>query len=92
MNYIDVRKFGLATGLTELLLYIGCTLIMLIVGHDGSVKLFNIMLHGLDVSTIMSMDLSPKKELLGMVATFILACLIGLSIGAIYNYAFKQKK
>ena len=92
MNYIDVRKFGLATGLTGFLLYIPCTLIMLIVGHDGSVKLFNIMLHGLDVSTIMSTDLSPKKELLGMVATFILAGLIGLSIGTIYNYTLKQKK
>ena len=31
-------------------------------------------------------------HILDMVATFILACLIGLSIGAIYNHFLKQKK
>ena len=53
---INVKKFGFATRLTGALLYLGCAIVMATVGHDSTVKFFNSLLHGLDVSTIVRMD------------------------------------
>jgi len=92
MNHISIRKFGLAFGITGALLYFGCALVMLILGHDSTVKFFNTLLHGLDVSSIIRMDISPVEELLGLVQTFILSWLIGACIAAIYNAANKFHK
>ena len=91
MNYISIRKFGLAFGLTGALLYFGCALTMLILGHDSSVKFFNTLLHGLDVSSIVRMNVSFGEVLTGLVQTFILCWLIGACIAGIYNISFNKK-
>ena len=91
MNHINIRKFGLAFGITGALLYFGCALTMLILGHDSTVKFFNTLLHGLDVSSIIRMDISPVEELLGFVQTFIISWLIGACIAGIYNISVNKK-
>lgn len=53
---INVKKSGFAVGLTMALLYMGCAIVMATVGHDGAVKFFNSLLHGLGVSTIVRID------------------------------------
>lgn len=77
MNHINVKKFGLAFGLTGALLYIGCIILMLLVGHPGTVKFFNSILHGLDVSSIVRMDVPLWEAGVGLIETFILGWLIG---------------
>jgi hypothetical protein len=89
MNRIKVKKFGLAFGLTGALLYIGCILLMITVGHDGTVTFFNSLLHGLDVSTIVRMDVPLWEAGIGIVETFILAWLVGACIAGFYNAAIK---
>lgn len=88
---INVKKFGFATGLTGALLYLGCAVLMTTVGHDGTVKFFNNLLHGLDVSTIVRMDVPLWEFGIGMVTTFILAWLVGACIAGFYN-AFVYRK
>ena len=92
MNHISIRKFGLAFGITGALLYFGCALVMLILGHNSTVKFLNTLLHGLDVSSIIRMDISPVEVLLGLVQAFILSWLIGACIAVIYNAANKFHK
>ena len=92
MNHINIKKFGLSFGMTGALLYFGCALVMFTVGHDNTVKFFNTMLHGLDVSSIIKMDISPVEELIGIVQTFILGWLVGACVAAIYNASFKNSK
>lgn len=57
-NIINVKKFGFAVGITLALLYLGCAIVMATVGHDGTVSSSNSLLHGLDVSTIVRMNVS----------------------------------
>src|SRR5450759_3969318 len=82
MNYISIRKFGLAFGMTGALLYSGCALLMRIVGHERTVTFFNTLLHGLDVSSIIRMDVSVAEVFIGLTQTFILSWLIGSCIAA----------
>ena len=91
MNHISIRKFGLAFGITGALLYFGCAMVMLLLGHDSTVKFFNTLLHGLDVSSIIRTDITVVEQLLGLVQTFILSWLIGSCIAGIYNAALKSK-
>lgn len=91
MDHINIRKFGLAFGITGALLYFGCTVVMLLLGHDSTVKFFNTLLHGIDVSSIIRMDIALVEVLLGLVQTFILSWLIGACIAGIYNATIKSK-
>jgi carbon starvation protein CstA len=90
MNHISIKKLGLAFGLTGALLYFGCVLVMSTVGHDKTVLFFNSLLHGIDVSSVIRMNISPVEELIGIVQTFILSWLIGACVAAIYNVSFKK--
>lgn len=89
---INIKKFGLACGLTGVLLYLGCMILMLTVGQDGTVKFFNSLLHGLNVTTIIRMDIPIWEAGLGLVQTFILCWLIGACIAAFYNAFLKNQK
>ena len=91
INSISIKKIGLAFGMTGALLYTACALIMLIFGHDGTVNFFNMLLHGIDVSTIIKMNVSLREELLGIVQTFIIGWLTGACIAIIYNGSFNKK-
>lgn len=91
MSHINIRKLGLAFGLTGALLYVGCAVVMLTLGHNSTVKFFNSLLHGLDVSSIIRMDIPLVEVLTGLVQTFIISWLIGACIAGIYNVSFNKK-
>lgn len=91
MYRLNIKKLGFAFGLTGALLYLGCMIVMATAGKEGSITFFNSLLHGLDVSSIIRMDVPLLEALLGIVQTFILWWLIGASIGAFYNAQIKVK-
>jgi hypothetical protein len=87
---LNVKKLGFAAGLTGALLYLGCIFVMFTAGHEGSVAFFNSLLHGLDVSTIIRMDIPLWEAGLGIIQTFILGWLVGACIAALYNWQIKK--
>jgi len=91
METLNVKKLGLALGLTGVLLYIGCILIMLIAGREGTIFVFNSFMHGLDTETIIRMDIPLIDTLLGLVITFALGWLSGVLIAFFYNLSTQSK-
>ena len=91
MNYINVKKFGFAVGATGALLYLGCMLVMFVIGSDNAARFFNTLLHGLDVSGIIRMNMPFWEAVIGIVETFILGWLTGACIAAIYNATVRTK-
>ena len=85
MNRIKIARFALAFGTTSALLYFGCVLVMLVAGREVTVQFFNSLLHGLDVSSIIRMDMPLWEAGIGLAETFILGWLVGATIAAIYN-------
>ena len=90
MNRINIRKFGLAVGTTAALLYIGCILVMLTVGREGTIQFFNNLLHGLDTSTIIRMNVPVLEAIIGIVQTFVLGWLSGACVAGIYNFSIAK--
>ncbi len=89
MNRINIKRFGLALGITGALLYLGCMLLVATVGHTGTVNFFNSILHGLDVSSIIRTDIPLWEAGLGIVETFIISWLLGACIAVFYNLTSK---
>ncbi len=91
MNRINVKKFGFALGFTGALVYAGCMIVMATAGQQGTISFFNSLLHGLDVTSIIRMDVPLLEALFGVVQTFILGWLIGACIAAFYNAQIKRR-
>jgi hypothetical protein len=89
ISSINIKSFGLAFGATGVLLYLGCMLLMLILGHNGTVAFFNSILHGFDTSSILRMNVPILESLIGLVETFVLGYLVGACIAGVYNFSSK---
>jgi len=92
MNRLNVKKLGYAFGLTGALIYLGCMIVMSTAGREGTIDFFNSLLHGLDTTSIIRMDVPLWEAGLGIVQIFILGWLIGACIAAFYNAQIKVKK
>lgn len=91
MNRLNVKKFGFAIGLTIALLYMGCMIVLTTAGQEGSIKFFNSLLHGLDTTSIIRIDMPLWEAGIGIVQIFILGWLTGACIAAFYNAQLKLK-
>ena len=85
MEAINIRRCGLAWGITSALLYLGCVFVMWSVGREGSILFFNSLLHGIDVTTILRTDRPWWGMAMGLVEIFIVGWLTGATIATIYN-------
>ncbi len=90
MNRLNVKKFGFAMGLTAAILYAGCMIVLATAGQEGSIAFFNSLLHGLDTTSIIRIDVPIWEALIGIVQTFIIAWLTGALIAAFYNAQLKR--
>tara|TARA_R110000782_G_scaffold121061_1_gene212123 strand:- start:678 stop:959 length:282 start_codon:yes stop_codon:yes gene_type:complete len=89
MNRINIKKLGFSVGITGAILYVGCMIVMLTAGQEGTIKFFNSLLHGLDVSSVIRMNVPLLEALIGIVQTFIIGWLIGAAIAVFYNAQLK---
>ncbi len=90
MNSINVKRFGLAFGLTGALLYLGCIILMVTMGREGTILFFNNLLHGLDTSSIIRMQVPWWEALIGLIETFVLGWIVGACIAVFYNITTKK--
>ena len=85
MEKLNQKKFAIASGLTSVVVYLGCFLIMTVLGKDSLVKLSNLLFHGMDFSNIIRMNIPIGETLLGTVTSFIFWGIIGYVLALIYN-------
>jgi hypothetical protein len=88
---INIKRLGLAFGLTSAILYLGCIFVMVTVGRGGSILFFNSLLHGIDVTTIIRTDMPWWEMAMGVVEIFILGWLSGATIASIYNFGLGRQ-
>jgi uncharacterized membrane protein YcaP (DUF421 family) len=85
MEKLNPKKFAVALGLTSVLVYFGCFLIMNLLGKASLVKLSNLLFHGMDFGNIIRMNIPIAETLLGAVISFIFWGIIGYTSAFIYN-------
>ena len=92
MKRIHIKSLGFATGLTAALLYLGCALVMNFTSAETTKVFFNSLFHGVDIGTILRMNVPFRETILGFFQTFIIAWLIGATVAAVYNILISGKK
>lgn len=85
MNQLKQTKFALATGLTSVVIYFSCFLLMVILGEKSLIKLSNFIFHGMDFTTIIRTEIPLWETFVGVIISFIFWALIGYLIAFIYN-------
>jgi hypothetical protein len=91
MENLSIKRLGMAVGISGALLYLGCILLMITVGREGTIWFFNSLLHGLDTTSVIRMDVPFWQAVLGILQTFILGWLIGAVIALIYNLGSRNQ-
>lgn len=92
MKHISIKHFGLATGATIAIIYIGCIIVTSFISPAASAVFFNNLIHSVDVSAIIRKTPMPFSEaLIGVVEWFIIGWLTGASIAGIYNISSNKK-
>ena len=67
MGAMNVKKFGLAVGLTLVILRLGCIIVFSITSREQAITFSNTLLHGIDVSTIIRTQMSVQEMIYGLV-------------------------
>ncbi len=92
MDAINVRKFGLAVGLTMVILRLGCIIVVSTISREQAIAFFNTLLHGIDVSSILRTEMSAQEMMFGLIQIFVLGWLTGATVASIYNFSFNKKR
>ncbi len=82
---LSANALGLAFGLTALIYYLLCMLLMWVGGAEVTATFFNSLLHGLDLHSVMRMQVPLAETLMGLILTFVLGWLAGYFVAIIYN-------
>ena len=85
MGAINVKKMGLAFGLTLVVFRVGCVIVFLALSREQAVSFFNTLLHGVDLNPILKMETSALDTIYGVIQIFILGWLAGATMASIYN-------
>ena len=85
MEKLNQKKFAIATGLTSVIIYLGCFLTMALLGKESLVKLSNLLFHGMDFNDIVRMNIPIGETLIGAMISFIFWGLTGYLLAMIYN-------
>lgn len=92
MNRIHIKSLGFAVGITAALLYFGCVLVMNFTNAETTRSFFNSLFHGIDMGSVLRMNISLRETMFGLLQTFVIAWLIGASVAAIYNILISKRK
>ena len=85
MKQLNAKSFGLASGIASVIVYLGCALVMIVLGKEGLVKLSNLLFHGMEFSEIIRPDIPLTETLLGAIFSFIFWGVTGFFLALIYN-------
>lgn len=88
---LNIIRFGMASGVATGVFYIGCVLLMSIMGREGLITFFNGLMHGLDVGPILRTHVSLGESFLGLLNSVAVGWLFGGLLASVYNFGPTKK-
>jgi P-type Cu2+ transporter len=92
MQRISTNRLILAFGSVFTIFYLGCVIVLAMLDESSIILFFNSLMHGIDVSSVINMNVPVWMTILGLVEMFILGCLWGAIIGGIYNLGLPKNQ
>ncbi len=82
---VNTIKLGIASGVVSVLVYVGCAILMMIVGKDSLVSISNLLFHGMEFENIIRETVPLTETLLGLLVSFLFWGIVGYLVGILYN-------
>jgi P-type Cu2+ transporter len=92
MQQISTKRLILAFGTVFTIFYLGCVIVTAMLDESSLILFFNSLMHGIDVSPVINMNVPVWMTIPGLVEMFILGCLWGAIIGGVYNLALPKNQ
>lgn len=92
MRTLSATRFGFALAMAAALSYVGCMFVMMTVPKEVTIRFFNSLMHGVDVTPIMRWEMPWWEMVVGVTEIFILGWLFGAIIAVFYNFGMKPAK
>jgi len=87
---LQALKLGMAFAVAGVSMYIGCLVLMLILGKEETIWFFNSILHGFDVTNSIRMNVPLAQTASGIIITAGISCFIGWLIAFVYNLSLNS--
>jgi hypothetical protein len=89
MNKVSASRFGLACGITLAIGDVACVIVKGILPLDTQIRVFNTLLHGVDITTVVREDMSIGEMALGLAGWFVIGSIFGAILATAYNVALR---
>lgn len=86
MQNINKNAIALSVGLTAALVYLVCLIFVAVSPLQTVITVGNYFMHGIDISSIATKDISPAKSLIGLILTFVASAATGYMFAILYNW------
>jgi hypothetical protein len=85
MATLNIVRVGLAAGVTSALLYVGCMITMRLLPEETTIRFFNSLLHGMDVTSVLQREVALGNAVIGIGSWFVICFVLGVLFAAMYN-------
>ena len=91
METLNPNKIGLSLSLTFGALYILCFVLFAVIPKEWVIALANSLMHGIDVSTIVTQTKSIGSVILGLISWLFIGFASGYIFSMVYNKIVKNR-
>lgn len=89
MNKVSASRFGLACGIAFAIGDAACVLVKGILPLDTQIRVFNTLLHGVDITTVVRNEMSMGEMALGLIGWFAIGSIFGAIVATAYNISLR---
>lgn len=86
MEKLNKNAVALAVGITTTLVYLVCMIFVAIFPLQTVIAVGNYFVHGIDISSIASKNITLAKSIMGLILVFLSSTVAGYVFAFIYNF------
>ncbi len=86
MEKLNQNAIALSFGLVIALVYLVCMIFIAIVPLETTITVGNLFVHGIDISSIATKNITFFKSLIGLILIFLSSAITGYIFALVYNW------
>lgn len=90
MEKLNPNVVGLSVGIVAAIVYLACLVFVAIFPLQATITVGNYLMHGIDISSIATKDITFADSTIGLVIIFLGAAAIGYMFAFVYNWLNKK--
>jgi len=86
MEKLNQNAAALSFGIITAIVYVACIIFVAIVPLETVIAVGNLFVHGIDISSIATKNITVARSVIGFIAVFLSSAVIGYVFAYLYNW------